>query len=201
MEETEQALHRAVQANPHDATPRLVLADFYDDHGMPEHALAHRWLSGEHAPPTTHAEWKERTQHLDGSKVAGVLSHEAEKSTTRASRQTMRLKGMETVYWPGQRSSAATIYAQQARDASDDGGRSSAVTGQHAQATQIHETLANHHETQSYPAPHDSAGMTKRKGVHEEAGRAQRQAQDHHSLASQAHNWHDHDTWLSSREV
>ncbi len=38
MTTDEQALRNAVSANPHDWTPRLVLADYLDDTGEPHHA-------------------------------------------------------------------------------------------------------------------------------------------------------------------
>lgn len=38
----EDALLAAIRERPHDHTPRLVLADWYDDHDMPHEALYHR---------------------------------------------------------------------------------------------------------------------------------------------------------------
>lgn len=41
-ESEEAAFVRAIVAAPHDAAPRLVFADWLDDHGQPERAAAHR---------------------------------------------------------------------------------------------------------------------------------------------------------------
>lgn len=42
MDHDEHALLAAVRDHPHDETPRLVLADYYDDNSMPHEAAYHR---------------------------------------------------------------------------------------------------------------------------------------------------------------
>ncbi len=45
MHEDEAALLRTVHQNPRDATPRLVLADYYDDNDRPQEAAMHRYIA------------------------------------------------------------------------------------------------------------------------------------------------------------
>ena len=45
MVSTEEALWRGVMAAPDDGLPKLVLADWFDEHGEPEMAQALRWMA------------------------------------------------------------------------------------------------------------------------------------------------------------
>lgn len=42
-----QQLLAAIEADPDDALPKLVMADFLDDHGEPDLAYAYRWCANE----------------------------------------------------------------------------------------------------------------------------------------------------------
>lgn len=203
----EAALHRAIQDRPHDATPRLVLADFYDDHDMPEHALAHRWLSGEHAPPTTSKEWGHATGGMNGRLVAQVLGEEANKITQSAVRTSGPLiRTRDGVSDDGRRLSIVMINSQQAVDRAPrpegDPDRMSHVTARnwHHNAASNHEMIASNHGTQSYIGVQDSDRVAARKKKHQVADHIHRLAQRSHYLAGQAHQWAEDDDWLRSRE-
>lgn len=62
----EDALLAAVKERPHDHTPRLVLADWYDDHDMPHEALYHRGVvASRDAANATHAVGEHIAQYYD----------------------------------------------------------------------------------------------------------------------------------------
>ncbi len=45
------AFHRAIEHNPHDAAPRLIYADWLDEHGLPAHAATIRKMAGKPSVP------------------------------------------------------------------------------------------------------------------------------------------------------
>lgn len=74
----EQALHAAVIDRPNDKTPRLVLADYYEQNDQPEHAAVHRILAEN--PQSLHtAEGADKflAEHHDHDKVGVAVSEAA----------------------------------------------------------------------------------------------------------------------------
>jgi hypothetical protein len=211
MSTDERALHAGVEAHPHSSHHRLVLADYYDDNNMPEHALAHRWLAHSAEtkqgvpPPVTHEEWQEQTKGLDTSVLSGVLSHEAHKGTGRAVRASGPLLARHTdidgINRRGRTLSGLTISSELANhfaNPDNDAPNHYRANSHHASVVSpFHENLANFHEAYSYTHQPPTPDEVK----HGEAGALHRLGQDYHHLAGQAHGWTDLDSWQNSRKV
>jgi uncharacterized protein (TIGR02996 family) len=60
-----QGLHAALDADPADQRLRLVLADWYEEHGAPQTAEALRWLAGQGKHPARY--WEEWVWHNPAS--------------------------------------------------------------------------------------------------------------------------------------
>lgn len=73
MDTNEAALRRGMDAAPHDATPRLVLADWLDDAGRGAEAVAHRIIGDNDPGPIETA----RRSGYPLREIAGHLSGEA----------------------------------------------------------------------------------------------------------------------------
>lgn len=69
----EAALHAAMLVQPHDTTPRMVLADYYDDHDQPHTAALHRFV----AEPTRANFDTLAAFHEHPSEVAHTVEHAA----------------------------------------------------------------------------------------------------------------------------
>ncbi len=69
----EAALHAAMLVQPHDMTPRMVLADYYDDHDQPHTAALHRFV----AEPTRSNFDTLAAFHEHPSEVAHTVEHAA----------------------------------------------------------------------------------------------------------------------------
>jgi uncharacterized protein (TIGR02996 family) len=151
----EKAIKAAIIDNPNDRHPRLVLADYYDDNGMPEHAAVHRTLATN--PQSLHtAEGADQfinTPGLDHFKIGHAVSDAARLMSTAAHKAAT---ASEVLAYPNR--------AQWDVEPSSGRALESAQAG-HSYITQRHElngAAQAQHESSAYSHDRVVRGLTNR---------------------------------------
>lgn len=190
MSDDEKALHAAVIDRPNDKTPRLVLADYYDDHGMHEHAAVHRILAEN--PESLHtAEGADKllAEHPDHHKLGIAVSEAAHLMTRAANKASADLVGgpNSSQYDTNVSRRNALEYASIAkRYTGENNGLWASIN--HDRTHRSHDVIYNTHRERSTPGevmgwPHDHPFLTR----HHAPMHAAAEARDYHKAAAMVH--------------